>query len=168
MPRSASNDEGQVRGGAGIVAQGLHSCGGKSVPVGARVGRSGWVGLYGRPRSSFPLKDVDLQGQIGDNMSFLEGTSNRAIRLAYGPGAFQFGDLRLPAGPGPHPTVVLIHGGYWRARCGLKLFTRLGKKLSAPGDGAWDDQERRVGESRGGVSRAVPGLAPAAHYPPYT
>ncbi len=122
------------------------------------------MGLYGRPRSSFPLKDVDLQGQIGDNMSFLEGTSNRAIRLAYGPGAFQFGDLRLPTGPGPHPTVVLIHGGYWRSRYGLKLMTGLAKDLAARGYAAWNIEYRRVGNSGGGWPGTFLDVARAADY----
>ena len=32
-------------------------------------------------------------------------------RRAYGTEASQFGGLRLPPGAGPHPVVVLIHGG---------------------------------------------------------
>jgi len=36
-------------------------------------------------------------------------------RIPWGPGELQFGDLRLPPGPGPHPAVIVIHGGYWRA-----------------------------------------------------
>jgi acetyl esterase/lipase len=141
----------------------------------------GWcAGLYGIlpggqvcPPGSFPLKDVDLQGQIGDHMSFLEkirqainleGTSNRAIRLAYGPGAFQFGDLRLPAGEGPHPTVVLIHGGYWRSRYGLKLMTGLAKDLAARGYAAWNIEYRRVGNPGGGWPGTFLDVARAADY----
>ena len=36
-------------------------------------------------------------------------------RVAYGHEPLQFGDLRLPSGPGPHPLVVVVHGGYWQA-----------------------------------------------------
>jgi acetyl esterase/lipase len=91
-------------------------------------------------------------------MSFLEGIkqtvglqspSNRAIRLAYGPEALQFGDLRLPSGAGPYPTVVLIHGGYWRARYGLKLMTGLAKDLATRGYAAWNIEYRRVGDPGG-------------------
>ena len=49
-----------------------------------------------------------------------------ALRLAYGPEAAQFGDLRLPAAGGPHPVAILIHGGFWRARYGLDLMDELG------------------------------------------
>src|SRR4051794_41859974 len=37
------------------------------------------------------------------------------LRVPYGPDENQFGELWLPAGDGPYPVVVLIHGGYWRA-----------------------------------------------------
>ena len=33
--------------------------------------------------------------------------------LAYGPDPSQEGDLWTPAGAGPHPVVVLFHGGFW-------------------------------------------------------
>ena len=35
-------------------------------------------------------------------------------RIPYGDDPLQFGDLRLPPGDGPHPVVVVIHGGCWR------------------------------------------------------
>jgi len=110
---------------------------------------------------------------MGDSMSFLEeiklatgveGTSHRALRLAYGPGAFQFGDLRLPASPGPHPTVVLIHGGYWRAHYGLKLMTRLAKDLVARGYAAWNIEYRRTGNPGGGWPGTFLDVARAADF----
>src|SRR5215207_4243272 len=33
--------------------------------------------------------------------------------LSYGQDANQIGELRLPAGSGPHPVIVLMHGGCW-------------------------------------------------------
>ena len=36
-------------------------------------------------------------------------------RISYGKGASQYGELRIPAGTGPHPLVVLIHGGCFKA-----------------------------------------------------
>jgi hypothetical protein len=36
-------------------------------------------------------------------------------RVAYGPGSMQFGELWLPAGKGPFPVVLMIHGGCWRS-----------------------------------------------------
>lgn len=34
-------------------------------------------------------------------------------RLSYGPGALQFGELRLPKTTGPHAVAMIIHGGCW-------------------------------------------------------
>ncbi len=33
------------------------------------------------------------------------------LRLAYGTESLQFGELYVPKGSGPHPVVILIHGG---------------------------------------------------------
>ena len=41
------------------------------VPVGARVVRSGWVGLYGRPCCSFPLRWLVRTGKI-DSIQTIE------------------------------------------------------------------------------------------------
>src|SRR5690606_25938871 len=41
------------------------------------------------------------------------------LRHAYGPHPDQFGDLYLPVTPGPHPVIILLHGGCWRERFGL-------------------------------------------------
>lgn len=38
----------------------------------------------------------------------------RLADVAYGPGARQVLDVTLPAGAGPHPVLVLIHGGAFR------------------------------------------------------
>ncbi len=37
------------------------------------------------------------------------------VRIPYGDDPLQFGDLRLPSGDGPHPVVVVLHGGCWRS-----------------------------------------------------
>ena len=36
-------------------------------------------------------------------------------RITYGTEASQYGELRVPTGAGPHPLVVLIHGGCFKA-----------------------------------------------------
>ena len=48
-----------------------------------------------------------------------------AARIAYSRGEFQFGELRVPSGSGPHPVAIVIHGGYWRARYDLTEVGRL-------------------------------------------
>lgn len=91
-------------------------------------------------------------------------TSNKAIRLAYGPESLQFGDLYLPTGPGPHPTIILIHGGYWRARYGLDLMTGLAEDLTARGLAAWNIEYRRVGNPGGGWPGTFLDVARATDY----
>jgi hypothetical protein len=37
------------------------------------------------------------------------------FRIPYGDDPLQFGDLRIPVGPGPHSVAILLHGGCWLA-----------------------------------------------------
>ena len=78
------------------------------------------------------------------------GTSVKPIRLAYGTEPLQFGDLYLPDQTNQHPTVILIHGGYWRARYGLDLMNGLAEDLAGRGFAAWNIEYRRVGDPGGG------------------
>lgn len=66
-------------------------------------------------------------------------------RLNYGPDIFHFGDLRLPEGAGPHPVVVLIHGGCWTAKYGLHLMDAMAERLTGLGFATWNPEFRRVG-----------------------
>jgi acetyl esterase/lipase len=90
--------------------------------------------------------------------------SDKAIRLAYGPETLQYGDLYLPAGSGPHPTIILIHGGYWRARYGLDLMTSLAEDLAVRGFAAWNIEYRRVGNPGGGWPGTFLDVARATDY----
>ncbi len=72
-------------------------------------------------------------------------------RLPYGEDA-QFADLYLPDGAdrtGPHPVVVLIHGGCWRAKYGLEHLSPLAKALAAEGVAVWSLEYRRLGSGGG-------------------
>lgn len=71
-------------------------------------------------------------------------------RISYGPGAEQFGDLRLPAGAGPHPVVVLVHGGCWLAQYGLDYMGAMADALAETGIASWSIEFRRVGSPGGG------------------
>lgn len=70
-------------------------------------------------------------------------------RAPYGAGPDQFGELYLPAGPGPHPVVVLIHGGCWRAAYGLAPLGRLCDALRRAGLAVWSLEYRRIGAGGG-------------------
>src|SRR5260370_33619723 len=72
-------------------------------------------------------------------------------RLAYGPAPLQFGDLYVPNEPGLYPIVILIHGGYWRARYGLDLMNSLAEDLTKRGYAAWNIEYRRGCKPPGGV-----------------
>lgn len=72
-------------------------------------------------------------------------------RLAYGSDPLQFGELWLPRGTGPHPVVVLIHGGCWRADLpGTELMDLMAADLRTRGYAVWNLEYRRVGHSGGG------------------
>jgi acetyl esterase/lipase len=71
-------------------------------------------------------------------------------RIAYGSGDQQFGHLRLPPGKGPHPVMVVIHGGYWRARYPLDYAGHLSAALTRRGFATWNIEYRRVGQPGGG------------------
>jgi len=85
-------------------------------------------------------------------------------RLKYGPEDLQFGDLYLPNQPGSHPIVILIHGGYWRARYGLDLMNGLAEDLAKRGYAAWNIEYRRIGNPGGGWPGTFLDVALATDY----
>lgn len=73
------------------------------------------------------------------------------VRVRYGAHPEQFGDLYLPDGNAEAaPVVVLIHGGFWRAKYGLDLMTPLAEDLTRAGFAAWNIEYRRVAQPGGG------------------
>lgn len=71
-------------------------------------------------------------------------------RVAYGSQPSQFGDLFLPAGHGPHPLVIYLHGGFWRAAFGLDHASHVCRAIAAEGWACWSLEYRRIGEPGGG------------------
>lgn len=71
-------------------------------------------------------------------------------RLSYGNHPLQFGDLRVPAGEGPHPVLVVVHGGCWRSDIPLDYIGRFSEALTAEGVATWTIEYRRVGNEGGG------------------
>jgi acetyl esterase/lipase len=61
----------------------------------------------------------------------------------YGSDPAQFGELWLPDGAAAG-TVVVIHGGFWRARYDLSLGRPLAADLAARGYAAWNLEYRRA------------------------
>src|SRR5262245_48319205 len=70
-------------------------------------------------------------------------------RLSYGSDPAHFGDLYLPSQPGPHPVVVLVHGGCWRAQYDLAPLGQLCVALVGEGLAVWNVEYRRLGNGGG-------------------
>lgn len=70
-------------------------------------------------------------------------------RVSYGSDPAQFGDLYLPQQPGPHPVVILLHGGCWRAQFSLALVGQLAAALRQAGLAVWNMEFRRLGNGGG-------------------
>lgn len=85
-------------------------------------------------------------------------------RIAYGPEPLQFGELRLPEGPGPHPVAVLIHGGCWLAAYDLAYLSALAEALAGAGVASWSVEYRRVGDEGGGWPGTFSDVAAAADF----
>jgi acetyl esterase/lipase len=67
----------------------------------------------------------------------------------YGPHRSQRAELHLPPWPGPHPVMILIHGGSWQARYGKIVMRALAGDLVRRGFAAWNIEYRRVGDGGG-------------------
>jgi acetyl esterase/lipase len=84
-------------------------------------------------------------------------------RIKYDSDSSQYGELRVPAGTGPHPLVILIHGGCWRADFATaSSIGAMADALKADGVATWSIEYRRLHEPGGGwpgtyldVGRAV-------------
>jgi acetyl esterase/lipase len=66
----------------------------------------------------------------------------------YGPDPAQYGELWLPDDV-PAGTVLVIHGGFWRARFDLALGRPLAADLARRGYAAWNLEYRRAGAGGG-------------------
>lgn len=95
----------------------------------------------------------------------LQALPSRAadFRITYRSDSSQFGELRVPPGEGPHPVVVLVHGGCFKAMYAtLKDLAPMADALKDSGIATWNIEYRRLGHPGGGwpgtyldVSRAV-------------
>jgi acetyl esterase/lipase len=83
-------------------------------------------------------------------LRLLLGLLARPERHRYGAARSQRADLYVPRGPGPHPVVVLLHGGYWRSRYGKSLMRAVAVDLARRGFAAWNVEYRRMGRHGGG------------------
>ncbi|MCL2395128.1 MAG: alpha/beta hydrolase [Acidimicrobiaceae bacterium] len=70
-------------------------------------------------------------------------------RFGYGPDPSHHADLYAPDGSRRPGTVVLIHGGFWRARFGLEIIQDVAWDLCSRGWVVWNIEYRRVGGGGG-------------------
>jgi acetyl esterase/lipase len=84
-------------------------------------------------------------------------------RIAYGPGQTQFGELWVPPTPGPHPLVIMIHGGCWQARVAkLSIMNYAADDLRRRGVAVWNIEYRGVDQAGGGYPGTFLDVAAAA------
>ena len=86
-------------------------------------------------------------------------------RLAYGSDSSQYGELRVPAGRGPHPVVVLVHGGCFKAAYATaQYFGAMGDALKDAGIATWNIEYRRLGQPGGGWPNTYLDVGKAVDY----
>jgi acetyl esterase/lipase len=72
-------------------------------------------------------------------------------KVAYGAGPSQFAELWLPKAKGPHPVVIVLHGGCWQKEvAGLGYMNAAAQDLAARGMAVWSVEYRGVDEPGGG------------------
>lgn len=84
------------------------------------------------------------------------------ILVPYGDDPSQFVEVWLPAGEGPHPVVVMIHGGCWTASvASLSIMNELSDDLRKRGIAVWNIEYRRVDQPGGGYPGTFQDVAAA-------
>ncbi len=87
------------------------------------------------------------------------------MRIAYGKDSLQFGDLRMPAGKGPFPVAIILHGGCWFSPyASLRNTAPLAQALADAGVATWNVEYRRYDQPGGGWPGTFRDAADAADY----
>ncbi|MFG1796285.1 alpha/beta hydrolase family protein [Nocardia sp. NPDC049149] len=108
------------------------------------------AGLAMAAMSTAGSKALDAATPVRTSSAAVPQATDTALRIAYGPDPDNFGDLYLPAhGSGPHPVVVLIHGGGWSQNRTLAQFAPHAKGLADEGVAVWNIEYRRVNGAGG-------------------
>jgi acetyl esterase/lipase len=95
-----------------------------------------------------------------------------ARHIAYGSNPLQFGELRVPAKPGPHPVAIVIHGGCWSAKLSnldaravaIDNMRVVAAALADAGIATWNIEYRRLGDAGGGWPGTFQDVASAADF----
>jgi len=83
--------------------------------------------------------------------------------VAYGGDQMQKVDVWLPAGGGPHPTVLMVHGGCWQTGIAdRRIMSWIADDLKRRGIAVWNIDYRGVDRSGGGYPGTFADAAAAA------
>lgn len=82
----------------------------------------------------------------------------------YGEHPRQVADLHIPRGPGPHPVVVVLHGGYWQPPYTRLIMRPLCLDLVRRGYAAYNVEYRRLGRDGGGWPQTFHDVAAAVDH----
>jgi acetyl esterase/lipase len=96
------------------------------------------IRLLGRRLYPAPYRDYAAPGPLP------------VVTYEYGTAGSQSVELRVPARAGPHPVVVLIHGGFWRRPWRADLMNAVAVDLALRGVATWNLEYRRLEISGGG------------------
>src|ERR1700730_13752001 len=100
-----------------------------------------------------------VYGQSTNPLELLKQPTPPAIeRITYGKDPLQFGEIRVPAGAGPFPVAILVHGGCWSVRLkdlpdavtSFELLRPIAASLAEDGVASWNIEYRRLGNEGGG------------------
>jgi len=83
--------------------------------------------------------------------------------ISYGSSALQVADLWLPSGKGPHPTVLMVHGGCWQTEIAdRRIMNWIAEDLRRRGIAVWNIDYRGVDREGGGYPGTFLDAAAAA------
>ncbi len=86
-----------------------------------------------------------------------------ATTISYGDDALHVADLWLPDRPGPHPVVLMVHGGCWQTEIAdRRIMNWIADDLRRRGIAVWNIDYRGVDRSGGGYPGTFQDAAAAA------
>lgn len=104
-------------------------------------------------------------GSGGDGAAAPTAAVNTMV--AYGAEPLQYGQLRVPAGVGPFPLVVVIHGGCWlQSVASLDYISPLAEALTEAGWASYNIEYRSTDSSGGGWPGTFADIAAAMDLTP--
>ena len=117
------------------------AAGGRAAIVGIRVAGDADDGAHTiADRANVAVSETGYEGRV--EAALPSRAPDR--RIASGDDPNHYGVLLVPTGHGPHPVVVLIHGGCFKAAYATgKCFGAMGDTLKAGGVATWNVEYRR-------------------------